>query len=189
MVGRILGLLSIPLMLFTIYKLIRQVNKESKQSLWSPLLNMIMAPVSLLINIVFLHQAVVESIGPLFLILGLGFGLAWGMTMRLNLRQGGVVGRQSILHLVFWGLSFTITQLLSTFAPATWISGGLVLMFFSTGTTLGSSLNLIVRLIALQTGAVGKRSWDTASPRLDVQPPTLPEFEQVVQSSTGLPKP
>jgi hypothetical protein len=177
MIGRIIGLLSIPLMALSIYGIIRQINKDNRLRIWSPILNLIMAPLSLIINVLFFRQTLIETIGPLFLVLGLGFGFAWGMTMKLSFHDGNVIGRQSIIYLIFLGLSYAITQLIATFAPATWITGGLVLIFFSTGSALGSSLNQIVRILALQNGFAQNSSKIAALLKLDLQPPTLPEVE------------
>jgi len=142
---RIIGLLSIPLIIIMIVGIIRQVNKDQRVSLGSSLIGLLMAPFTLVINLIFMARAIPTSIGPLLLILGLGFGLAWGFTTRLKISDGVIIARQSILHLVFWAISASLTQLLAAFAPASWVAGGLATMFFSTGTTVGSHLNLLVR--------------------------------------------
>jgi hypothetical protein len=54
------------------------------------------------------------------------------------------------MHLVFWGISYAITQVLATFAPAFLVAGGLATMFFSAGSTLGTNLNLLVRQLQMQ---------------------------------------
>jgi len=174
--GRLFSLASIPLMLLGVWGIVRQVNKERVIRLASPLIGIFMSPAMLLFNVLVLRQAGVTCVGPLFLVLGLGFGLAWGMTMRLNLRDGRVIGKQSILHLVFWGMSYAITQLLTVFAPASWVAGGLVLMFFSTGTTLGTNLNLIARQMRLQLAP--RPAIQLSEPlgtRTSSMPPTLPK--------------
>jgi len=141
----ICSLSSIPAALLGMWGIIRQINKEQKLNLRSPLVGMLFSPMILAVNVVLMRQVALNLAGPLFLILGLGFGLAWGMSMRLSVREGLLIGKQSILHLLFWGLSYAITQGLAVFAPASWVAGGLVLMFFSTGATLGTNLNLIIR--------------------------------------------
>ncbi len=148
--GRLFSLASIPLTLLGVWGIIRQVNKEQRLGLASPMIGLVMSPLILLLNVLVLRQAQVNCAGPLFLIMGLGFGLAWGLTMRLSLRDGKVVGKQSILHLVFWGISYATTQFLTVVAPASWVAGGLVLMFLSTGTTLGTNLNLVLRQMRLR---------------------------------------
>lgn len=144
-IDRIIGLLSIPIILGMIVGITRQVNKDRRVSLGSSLIGLVMAPFTLVVNLIFMARAMPTAIGPLLLILGLGFGLAWGFTTRLKISDGVMVARQSILHLVFWAISACLTQLLAAFAPLTWVAGGLATMFFSTGTTVGSHLNMLVR--------------------------------------------
>jgi hypothetical protein len=154
-IDRIIGLLSIPLMLIMVAGIARQVNKNQRVSIGSTLIGLVMAPIILIINLLFMARAIPTSIGPFLLILGLGFGLAWGFTTRLKISDGVPVARQSILHLVFWAISLTVTQLLAAFAPVSWVAGGLATMFFSTGTTVGSQLNLLVRQ-RLQVNKLGR---------------------------------
>jgi hypothetical protein len=151
--GKLLSLLSIPLMLLGLVGIIHQVNKEQRLSLGSSILGMVMAPAILVFNLLILRQASPSCAGPIFLVIGCLFGFAWGLTMRLVARDNGVFGKQSILHLVFWGVSLTFTQVLILLAPAGWVSGGLVLMYFSTGTTLGTNSNLLMRWAKLSQGA------------------------------------
>lgn len=152
LLARLFSLASIPLFILGFGRMIRQVNREQALSQRGPLVNLVISPLLLAFNVIVLRQAQVNAIGPLFLILGIGFGLAWGLSTRLSLRDGSVIGKQSALHLVFWAFSLAITQLLVVVAPASWVVGGLVLMFFSTGTTLGTSLNLLVRMRRLEAG-------------------------------------
>ncbi|MBE0695335.1 MAG: hypothetical protein IH586_00260 [Anaerolineaceae bacterium] len=116
----------------------------------SNLIGIIMAPMTLLINITFLNQALFDSYGTLMLgillgVFGLGFGLAWGQTAKLYKKGENVVVKRSVLHLVFWGVSYTITQLLATFASIVFVAGGLATMFFSAGSTVGTNTNMLVR--------------------------------------------
>ncbi len=148
--GRIVSLLTIPLMALTIWGLIRQVRREQRLSLYSPIVGLVMAPLTLIINIIFLGQAFPALRGPALLIFGIAFGLAWGQTARLHVKGKAVVARRSILHLVFWAVSYAITQVLATFAPAFVVAGGLATMFFSAGSTLGTNLNLLVRQTRLR---------------------------------------
>jgi hypothetical protein len=146
-VRRIISLLSIPLVGVMIWMLVQQVRRESRLKLSTPVVGLVMAPLTLLVNIIFLHQAFSVFIGPALLILGLGFGLAWGQTARLYTRQNALMCKRSVMHLVFWGISYGLTQLLATFTTAVWVTGGLAAMFFSTGSTLGTNLNLLVRML------------------------------------------
>ena len=156
MLGRIIGLLSIPLTGLTLWGLIRQVRKEQRVKLSTPVVGLVMAPISLLINVLFLRQAFSAFLGPALLIFGLGLGLAWGQTTRLYAKGGMLVGKRSTLHLVFWGISYAITQILATVAPAMWVGGGLAAMFFSTGSALGTNLNLLVRQLRMRSSLAAK---------------------------------
>lgn len=145
MIGRIIGLLSIPMMAFIMWSLIRQVRKPTPVRPGWTAIGLVMAPAMLVINLVFLRQAAPGALGAALLVFGIGFGVAWGFTARLSMRDEKVIADRSILHLVFWVISFGLTQLLATFAVAEIVAGGLATMFFATGATLGTSTNLLVR--------------------------------------------
>ena len=151
MIDRIIGILSIPITLVMIFLLIRQVNKTqpvSPKSIW---VGLVFAVLTLLVNLLFMRQAQPGMFGPLLLIGGMVLGLARGKASQLSIKIGAVTARQSIMHLFFWGASASVTQLLAAFAPARWVAGGLAMIFFSTGTTLGTNFNLLLRQTKLKT--------------------------------------
>jgi hypothetical protein len=152
-IGRIIGLLTIPLLVFMMWSLIRQVRRPARLRPTTTLIGIVMAPAMLIVNLVFLRQAAPGSAGVALLVLGLGFGVAWGFTAHLSLRNERVVATRSVLHLVFWGVSFAVTQILATFAEAWLVAGGLAAMFFATGSTLGTNTNLLVRLLRVRHSA------------------------------------
>jgi hypothetical protein len=147
MLGRLLGLLSIPLTALALWGLIRQTGKERPLRISTPVVGLVMAPITLLINLVVLRQAAPGFLGPGLLLFGLGLGLAWGQATRIYARDQRLVGKRTAWHLVFWGISYAFTQILATVARAQWVSAGLAAMFFSAGSTLGTNLNLLVRLL------------------------------------------
>jgi Tol biopolymer transport system component len=147
MIYRVLSLLTIPLVFLGFYGVVRQMRKELPFRLTTPLIGLVMAPLSLIINIIFLNKAFSAFLGPALLITGLGFGLAWGQATNLYIKGPSVVGKRSVLHIIFWAVSYAITQILATFAPVLWVAGGLTAMFFSTGTGLGTNTNLLVRFL------------------------------------------
>ena len=153
MIGRIIGMLSIPLMAFIMWSLIRQVRRPTAIRTMPTVVGMAMAPLMLIINLVFLKQAAPGSLGIAVLILGIGFGVAWGFTARLSMKDERVVAKRSILHLVFWMVSFAATQVLATFGVARLVAGGLAAMFFATGTSLGTNANLLIRQLRVRRGA------------------------------------
>jgi hypothetical protein len=151
MIGRGFGLLSIVLVGFALWGLVRQVRKPLTVRPSGNLIGIAMAPIMLVVNVVVLRQAAPGLLGPSLLVLGLGFGLAWGQVARLRTQDGRVIAERSILHLFFWGVSYAVTQVLATFATAAWVAGGLVAMFFAAGTTLGTNANLFVRQLLLRS--------------------------------------
>jgi hypothetical protein len=178
MIYRVLSLVSIPLVLLSFYGMIRQMRKELPFRLRTPIIGLIFAPLSLIINVFFLRRAFSEFLGPALLITGLGFGLAWGQATRLYVKGPSIVGKRSVLHIIFWAVSYAITQILATFAPAMWVAGGLSAMFFSTGSGLGNNLNLLIRQLRLRSETssveVAVEQNKKAVPQLRF-PNTLPE--------------
>jgi len=169
MIYRILSLLTIPLVLLSFYGMIRQMRKELPFRLFTPIIGLVLAPLSLIINVIFLHKAFSAFLGPALLITGLGFGLAWGQATRLYIKGPSIVGKRSVLHIVFWAVSYAITQIMATFAPALWVAGGLTAMFFSTGSGLGTNVNLLIRQLRL-------RSQTTPLPgEIDIPQPPVPQ--------------
>lgn len=135
--GAFFSLISIPLCLLAIWGLVRQGSREQVVQRSSLIIGLVIAPVTLAINLVFLRQASPTLIGWLFLALGVGFGLTWGRSLQLSRREDVITGKKSFWYFIFWLASLAITQTLVLVAPASWVSAGLVLMFFSAGSSVG----------------------------------------------------
>jgi hypothetical protein len=84
------------------------------------------------------------------LVLGLLVGLIWGRSTRLYYRDEKVMGKRSLFHLVGWGLSWALSQFLALFDSALLAALGLVPIFFTTGTQVGTQANLLFRLLFLK---------------------------------------
>lgn len=84
-----------------------------------------------------------------FISFGLLLGFIRGVTMKLEFVGDQVVGRHSILFLLFWGLSMALNQALSRPYPTAWMAVGLAALFLSTGTQVGFYGILAVRRLAL----------------------------------------
>lgn len=154
--GRAIGLLSIPLTLVMIFSMIRMVKKEQRARIRTNIIGIIMAPMTLLVNVIFLNRALsdfwsVFFVGGLVAIFGLGFGLAWGQTAKLYKKDEQLVVKRSIAHLIFWAISYAITQLLAAVATTGFVAGGLATMLFSAGSTVGTNMNMLVRQYRLKT--------------------------------------
>jgi hypothetical protein len=154
--GRAIGLLSIPLTLVMIFLMIRMVRKEQRANMRTNIIGIIMAPMTLIINVIFMNRALSDFLSVFFIggfvaVFGLGFGLAWGQTAKLYQKDEHLVVKRSIAHLVFWGFSYAITQLLASFAPLFLVAGGLATMLFSAGSTVGTNVNMLIRYRKLKT--------------------------------------
>lgn len=145
MIGRIIGMVSILAVALALWGLWRQVSKPRPLSKWTPVIGLVMAPLALLVNVVILQQANPDLLGVMLGVGGLGFGLAWGQAARLEADGTRVLATRSVVHLACWAASYAATQLMVSFANAGWVAGGLTMMFFAAGTTIGTNANLWFR--------------------------------------------
>ncbi|MCP3935658.1 MAG: hypothetical protein GY708_09840 [Actinomycetia bacterium] len=145
MIGRIIGLLSIPAVGLALWGLWRQVSAPRPLSRWTPIIGLVMAPLTLVVNLLVLRQARPEMFGVALGVFGLGFGIAWGQAARFEVVGTQVLARRSVMHLACWAVSYAMTQLLASFATAGWVAGGLTAMFFAAGSTIGTNVDLLVR--------------------------------------------
>ncbi len=147
LLGQLVGVLSILLLIVGFVMLMRNMKKTSTLRIRSHLISIVFSMLMLIINILFLKSAVNLWLVTLAFFLGLAFGFLWGLTTRLTLRGRQVLGRRSILFVIFWLVSLVITYILSLIASRQVVALGLGGMFFSAGTTIGTNLNLILRIV------------------------------------------
>lgn len=145
---RIISLLSIPLTLFMFYMLARTVGKEQPARLRTYVLGIVMPSLMMIVNLLFMLKAFIAwcpGIWMPIIMIGIGFGYFWGRSSKLYKRGDILVIKRTVMHLGFWAVSYSITQLFSAVLPATIAAGGLATMFFSTGSSVGMNTNLILR--------------------------------------------
>jgi hypothetical protein len=145
MIGRIIGVLSIPVVAFGLWMVVRQVRRPSRLRGWTPICGLVMAPIGMVLNIVILHQAAPGASGWILGAAGLVFGVAWDRTTRIEWHDDRVIARRSALYVVLWALSYAITQILTALTDARWVSIGLATLCFATGTAIGMNLDLLWR--------------------------------------------
>ncbi len=104
-------------------------------------LTVVMLPIYMLLSRIRLNPVLAWPV----LGLGLIIGVIWGASTRLYAQGGRVMGRRSLLFLAGWGLSWALSQGLNLLGSALLASAGLLPLFFTTGTHLGSQANLLVR--------------------------------------------
>lgn len=126
--------------------LIRSMKKASALRVRSHVVSIVFSVLMLIVNVLFLSSAVNPLLAGLAFVLGLGFGFLWGLTTRLTLQGKQVLGKRSILFVLFWLFSLALTYALSLLASRQAVSFGLGSVFFSAGTAIGTNLNLVLRI-------------------------------------------
>lgn len=94
------------------------------------------------------------DLGFLILMAGLFLGYLRGTAVKLIWENGRVIGRNSILFLILWGLSLALSQLLGLFGSPLLASLGLIPVAFTTGLQAGYFGNLFLRRLIM--GRKGK---------------------------------
>ena len=126
--------------------LIRSMKKASALRVRSHVVSIVFSVLMLIVNVLFLSSAVNPLLAGLAFVLGLGFGFLWGLTTRLTLQGKQVLGKRSILFVLFWLFSLALTYALSLLASRQAVSIGFGSVFFSAGTAIGTNLNLVLRI-------------------------------------------
>jgi hypothetical protein len=84
---------------------------------------------------------------------GLALGLLWSRTTRLHVQDDQVFGRNTTWWLVFWGLSFVLTQGMALVRQMQVLSLSYVLLALSSGVAVGVALGLLRGLEALSASS------------------------------------
>jgi membrane protein CcdC involved in cytochrome C biogenesis len=145
---RVLSIFSLPISAVMFFLLVKKIGREQPSRRRAHLLGIIMPCLMMGVNIVFMLSVFIAwcpAIWLPILLAGFGFGYFWGKTSKLYKRGETLMVKRTGLHLGFWALSYTLTQLMSTIMPASIAAAGLATMFFSTGSSIGVNTNLMLR--------------------------------------------
>ncbi len=85
---------------------------------------------------------------PLFMV-GLFLGYLRGTAVKLNWENGQVIGRNSIIFLILWGLSLALSQLLGLLGSPLLASLGYIPVVFTTALQAGFYGNLFLRRLIM----------------------------------------
>ena len=152
-VFKIIGFLSIPLLIFSIIMMVRSLKKERTITIRSLLLQVVISLAMLIIYSTLLKVDPPTGWSWVLIATGLLIGGLQSRTTALTVQGDKVLGKRSVWFLVIWGISFTITQLLALFGRAEIASYGLLTIYLSTGLSVGANLGLFFRRQqVLQTG-------------------------------------
>lgn len=84
-------------------------------------------------------------IGVVLFILGGGWGMIRGFTIKMYPQEGDVIVRNSALSLLGYGGSLALSSLMNSFDSALLAALGLIPLFMSTGTSVAIKSTLLVR--------------------------------------------
>lgn len=114
--------------------------------------------------------------------IGLAIGSVRGLLVQLSWRDGRVVGRNSWLLLLVWGMSYAAANLFNLSRSPLLSSSGLILLCLSTGTQVGDGAALIIRSLSRSRAAAPPAyRWSGVLPEhapsrsASAAPATLPE--------------
>ena len=155
---RILGILSIPLIIFSVYLMVRSIGRARRITQRSLVIQLCTSPAVLLIYALILGISISLKWAIPIGLLGLGIGGITASSTALSLRRSNVYGTRSTWYVLLWGASFVLTQTLVVFASSGLAAGGLATMYFSTGVAAGTNVSLLLRRRQLLASGVGGES-------------------------------
>jgi hypothetical protein len=148
---KIIGLLSIPLLLLSVILMIRGLRKERSIRSLSLIFPALISLIILIVYTALLNNLPPTAWSAALLLTGLFIGSLQSRTTRLAWSNGKITGKRSAWYLVVWGIAFTITQLLVLFGPSKAAAYGLLTIYLSTGLNLGVNATLLIRYFLLKS--------------------------------------
>lgn len=170
---RVISLLSIPLTVFMIFMLIRRTGQEQPSHKRTYVIGIVMPCLMMVINLLFMLSAFIAwcpAIWLVVLLMGGGFGYLQGKSAKMYHSGDTLMVKRSVMHLVFWAISYSLTHFLVAALPAYLAAGGLATMFFSTGSSIGLNSNLILRQNRLALEEMPEQAFQPAPVRERVCP-------------------
>ena len=131
-------------------------RKPRKITVLSTLISGLISVLALAAMILLGGMRINPLLGFPLLIFGALLGFLRGQGVKLSWEGDKVVGRNSILFLILWGLSLALSQLLGTQGSPMLASLGLIPAAFTTGLQVGLYGNLFLRRLFLRRGGKTK---------------------------------
>ena len=142
---KIVGFLSIPLLVVSTLMMVRSIRRAHKITSRSLVFQLAFSPAFLILYSLLLGVTVAIKWAVPLTMLGIGLGSIWAQSTDLSLRGGRVYGSRSVWYLLVWCATYAVTQLLALFGTDGAVAGGLATMIFSTGSAIGMNGNLLLR--------------------------------------------
>jgi hypothetical protein len=149
---KIIGFISIALMIFSVYIMIKSMRRDQRIKVRSLLIPVFSSLIFLVLYVVILKSVRLSPWSFLLGLVGLAAGILWSKTTLMSLKNNNVVGKRSPWYLVIWGVTIAVTQLLSMTASPGTVAIGISTIFFSTGLNIGTNSSLLVRRQKLVSG-------------------------------------
>jgi hypothetical protein len=158
---RIIGWLSIPLLIFSVWMMVRSLKKERTITIPSLVLQIAVSVVVLILYVVLLKVSPPTGWSWALIAVGLIIGFLQSRTTSLRVDRGKVLGKRSVWFLVVWAATFSITQLLALVGQGVAASYGLLTVYLATGLSVGANIGL---MISRQRALVKARSEQIVCP-------------------------
>lgn len=142
---KILGYLSLVLLVVSVYFMVRSVGRQRRLSLRTLIVPLVSVILFLIIYSLILDISPPAIASAFLALAGLGVGIFWGRTTALSAKGTEVYGRRSAWYVVVWGISIAITQVLALLSTPSTVSWGLSTIYFSTGLAYGMNGYLLFR--------------------------------------------
>jgi len=150
---RVIGFLSIPVLILSVVMMIRGLHRVRVITVRSLVLPAAISIVLLLVYVNLLGITPPTGWSWALMSLGLLIGIIQSRTTKMHARNGSVFGKRSICFLVTWAIAFTLTQLLALFGRGNIASYGLLAIYLATGLSIGMNLSLLFRRQRTLSGA------------------------------------
>jgi hypothetical protein len=141
---RIIGWLSIPLLIFSVWMMIRSLKKERTITIPSLVLQIAISVVVLILYVVLLKVSPPTGWSWALIAIGLIIGFLQSRTTSMRVDRGKVLGKRSTWFLVVWAITFSITQLLALVGQGIAASYGLLTVYLATGLSIGVNISLML---------------------------------------------
>jgi hypothetical protein len=142
---KILGYLSIPMMLFSAYAMTKSLKKDQRVTPRSLVIQLGISIIVLIVYTLLLNVNPPTALSFSLMAVGGVFGVVWSRTTNLTIRDGVVYGKRTVWYMVAWILSITLTQTMAMTAPKELVAYGLSTIYFTTGIAIGTNLSVLIR--------------------------------------------
>jgi hypothetical protein len=153
-VFQILGYLSIPMLLLSLFAMVKSLNRQRPIIPRGLLIQLGISIVFLVVYSLLLNVSPPTILSYGLMGTGITFGSFWSRTTKLSIKKGAVYGKRSIWYMAIWVLSIAITQTLAMTSTQELVAYGLSTIYLTTGIAIGTNLRLLFQQRRLATVSI-----------------------------------